>query len=80
MTDDFWGFLLSQIKCLAQKPSIVSFSLQIEGNLMEDRYRSILKRNIVEVRNPKRNKGRKYKLKKYQKPGVDEVTVDYVPR
>uniref|UniRef100_A0A915JMM5 Ribosome biogenesis protein NOP53 n=1 Tax=Romanomermis culicivorax TaxID=13658 RepID=A0A915JMM5_ROMCU len=53
---------------------------KIEGNLMEDRYRSILKRNIVEVRNPKRNKGRKYKLKKYQKPGVDEVTVDYVPR
>lgn len=54
--------------------------LKVEGNLMEDRYKSILKRNIVEVRNPKRNTKRKYKLKKYQKPGADEITVDYVPR
>jgi len=53
--------------------------LKPEGNLLEDRYKSLQKRGVVEPRTMQ-NHRRKYKLKKYEKRGHRDMPDGYLPR
>jgi len=53
--------------------------LKPEGSLLEDRYKSLQKRGVVEPR-VKANHRRKYKLKKYEKRGHRDMPDGYLPR
>jgi len=54
--------------------------LKPEGNVLEDRYKSLQRRNIVEPRIFFFGQKRKFAKKKYEKRECREVTADYVPR
>jgi len=53
--------------------------LKPEGSLLEDRYKSLQKRGVVEPRTMQ-NHRRKYKLKKYEKRGHRDMPEGYLPR
>jgi len=53
--------------------------LKPEGSLLEDRYKSLQKRGVVEPR-IKQNHRRKYRLKKYEKRSHRDMPDDYLPR
>lgn len=59
---------------------LIVVTLQPEGNILEDRYKSLQRRNIVEPRIFFMGQKRKYAKKKFEKRDCKEVTVDYVPR
>jgi nucleolar protein 53 len=53
--------------------------LKPEGSLLEDRYKSLQKRGVVEPRT-KQNHRRKHKLKKYEKRSHRDMPEGYLPR
>jgi len=53
--------------------------LKPEGSLLENRYKSLQKRGVVEPRK-KQNRRRKYRLKKYEKRSHRDMPEGYLPR